>query len=836
MKPGQARLNGLAIFTILFLLGFGFVVYAVPGSALPPVAADSSTATTTSGAETRVLYRLVQVAPTEVNGVPGENASGYAGVSVTGQSLTLEWSVTGASPGEQLQMVMQVSGPGGATKSFSFTVVQVSTHGTAGSSAAATLDYGNYSVGLAIVNPTSSDQKTVLTSDPASAQVSVSPSKRTETTQTSTAIGNSLSYALVPLPMYLQQTAPTNYPFREGGALIVVYGNQLRVTTSFLGSANTAFTTVMQTASQNITVGTVTTTSGGGGVFKGNVTLASGTYKVGLLLFVSGELSSPVAVSVPRTIQLTLPSTNHASTSSTSTTRTFSSASEASHVTSTTSSESTNATASRPTEAVTRLGFTNVTLASAPQGYSYGRGSGGYAVTGGSVYFSLAFTGQNPSTHFSLLLAVNGTARTIGDYTTDANGGGHAGASASLGSGKFVLSLTVLDASSFSKPTAVLASDPSTFTVSTHAATTTTASTHTTASHSTEPGGSKGHSWVFKLMPAIVTNAPAGYRFATSGKAVVTLTSPFAMLNVELGFEDANPSTTNNAALVLNGTTVNVGTMTTNRAGEAELHATVQVNPGRYLLGLMVYDASDVAAFKATGPVLVLVSDPNAQLALIVPPSEGHESSTNSTSSGLPEASTTQSSLSSTVAKAATIINAGKEVETQIQDAVDSLTIPVTVQVTPLSSSTTVRDSRFSLSVGQQVGNGLVIGISGANVTGPRVLLINMSKTSPLALYPALNVTLDGVPVAEASSALQVLNPSSTDPARYVLIATATSIQLLVSIPHFSVHLVQVAGIVVNSIVSTLALDAPILAGSLLVITLAFAGAYAARKRFFSIL
>jgi hypothetical protein len=138
--------------------------------------------------------------------------------------------------------------------------------------------------------------------------------------------------------------------------------------------------------------------------------------------------------------------------------------------------------------------------------------------------------------------------------------------------------------------------------------------------------------------------------------------------------------------------------------------------------------------------------------------------------------------------------------------------------------------------VGQQVGNGLVIGISGVNVTGPRVLLINMSKTSPLALYPALNVTLDGVPVVEASSALQVLSPSPTDPARYVLIATATSIQLLVSIPHFSVHLIQVAGIVVNSIVNTLALDAPILAGSLLVITLAFAGAYAARRRFFSIL
>ena len=166
----------------------------------------------------------------------------------------------------------------------------------------------------------------------------------------------------------------------------------------------------------------------------------------------------------------------------------------------------------------------------------------------------------------------------------------------------------------------------------------------------------------------------------------------------------------------------------------------------------------------------------------------------------------------------------------------DNLTIPATVQVTPLLSSTSVLDSRFSLSVGQQVGNGLVIAISGENVTGPRVLLINMSRTSPLALYPALNITLDGVPVVEAASALQVLNPTSADPPRYVLVATANSIQLLVSIPHFSLHLIQVAGEVVHNIQASLELDAPLLAGSILVITLAFAGAYAARKRYFSIL
>jgi len=111
-----------------------------------------------------------------------------------------------------------------------------------------------------------------------------------------------------------------------------------------------------------------------------------------------------------------------------------------------------------------------------------------------------------------------------------------------------------------------------------------------------------------------------------------------------------------------------------------------------------------------------------------------------------------------------------------------------------------------------------------------------MSKTYPLALYPALNVTLDGASVAEASSAVQVLNPVPGNPPLYVLVATSNSIQLLVSIPHFSLHLIQVAGVVVHTIVTSLELDAPLLAGSILVITLAFVGAYAARKRYFSIL
>jgi hypothetical protein len=844
MIPARAGWNTVAIFAILFLLGFGFVAYAFPGMPSSSPLEGSSPIATTNGEGNNVYYRLVQVVTT-AEGALGANASGDAGISISGQSLALDWSVTGAVPGEQLQLVMLAvaAGSTGSAEPVAFATVEVSPQGDAGSTASATLAPGNYSVGLTVVDPSTDAHGVVFTSDPASAQVVISSSTTAQNqAQPATATGTGLSYALVPLPVYLGHEAPSNASFREGGALIIVSGNQLRIATSFLGAADTTFLTVVQTAHQNVTAGAVTTTSKGGGVFKGNVTLASGTYQIGILVFVSGDTSSPVAVSVPRAIRVTLPvTTGTLITTSKSSSTTSTGDRESSTTTSESHTTTTSTTTSEPSRAAAQLQFAPVTTSSAARGYLYGEGGGGYAVTGGSIYFSLGFTGQSPNTRYSVVLSVNGTSRTIGNYTTDDHGGANMGVSTTLGTGSFVLSLSVVDLSSFDAPTTVLKSVPSSFTVSTHSESTSTTTTRTTASTtassytSTETNG--GAAWTFKLTPAVVGGVPSGYRFARSGTAVVSLDAEHSLLNVVLGFQGANPSTAYSAFLVLNGSSIALGSMTTNRGGAAELHSTIQVSPGRYLLGLTIYDVSNAPDFKASGPVLVMVSDPNTQLAVVVP-NAGAEHPTASTTSASASkgSSTSQSVVTSTVTKTVTTISAGSEVETQIQDAVDNLTIPATVQVTPLLSSTTVLDSRFSLSVGQQVGNGLVIAISGENVTGPRVLLINMSRTSPLSLYPSLNVTLDGMPVVEASSALQVLNPTPSDPARYVLVATSNSVQLLVSIPHFSLHLIQVAGQIVHDVQASLALDAPLLVGSIIVITLAFAGAYAARKRYFSIL
>lgn len=618
--------------------------------------------------------------------------------------------------------------------------------------------------------------------------------------------GNGLSYALLPTPAYLHEQVPANYSFKQGGALVVASGDQLQVTASFLGAPKTTFTAVVQTASENYTVGTVTSAARGASLFKGNLTLEPGTYEVGLLIFVAGQSASPVGVSVPRAIQVTLPTTGQASSTTSSTTSTASSS------------------AAPPPQATQQLSFAPVTVPGAPASYLYGGGGGRFAIVGASVYFSLTFSGQNPSTEYSLLLSVNGTSKTIGQYTTDARGDGSLAASYQLGAGTFSLGLSVVDSSTFAAPATVLASVPSNFTVTTGPA----------VSPSGGPIPAKDLVWTFRLVRAANASVPQGYRFPSTGTAMVSFDPRSSTLNVVVGFQDANPSTTYNAALVLNGTSVSLGTMTTNRMGGAILHSSVQESQGVYLMGVVVYDVSDAAAFNSGGPVLVLVSDPLTQVAALVPPNAVEVSST-STSESLSSTSSTSTTTSSTTAAAVTIA-AGNKVQAQIQDAVENLTIPATVQVTPLSTTTNVLDSRFSLSVGQQVGNGLVIAISGENVTGPRVLLINMSKTSPLALFPALNVTLDGSPVAEASSAVQVLNPVSTNPPLYVLVATSDSIQLLVSIPHFSVHIIQVAGVIVHTVESSLELDAPVLAGSVVVVTLAILATYAARKRYLAVL
>jgi len=172
----------------------------------------------------------------------------------------------------------------------------------------------------------------------------------------------------------------------------------------------------------------------------------------------------------------------------------------------------------------------------------------------------------------------------------------------------------------------------------------------------------------------------------------------------------------------------------------------------------------------------------------------------------------------------------GKTDEEDINKAKDSKQIPAVVEVSGSGSTITQIDSKFSVSVSRPSDNSLSVSIAGANGTGPRVLLIDISKDAGgLSSLGSLNVTYDGEKVSQASSLSQVLSGTSTSPPSYIVLLTSSGAHLLVFIPHFSSHLIELlAGFVP---LGALTAEAPLMLGGLAVTVAISAVRYTARKR-----
>jgi hypothetical protein len=123
-------------------------------------------------------------------------------------------------------------------------------------------------------------------------------------------------------------------------------------------------------------------------------------------------------------------------------------------------------------------------------------------------------------------------------------------------------------------------------------------------------------------------------------------------------------------------------------------------------------------------------------------------------------------------------------------------TIPAEITVGNSTASALILNPQFLVSMNQIASNGgLQITISAlGNVSGPRLLLFNVSSGS--IYFPSsgrtLAVVFDGQQISEAASLQQVLNTNSTGTATYVLIGTSTGVQILVAIPHFSSHVIEI--------------------------------------------
>jgi hypothetical protein len=104
----------------------------------------------------------------------------------------------------------------------------------------------------------------------------------------------------------------------------------------------------------------------------------------------------------------------------------------------------------------------------------------------------------------------------------------------------------------------------------------------------------------------------------------------------------------------------------------------------------------------------------------------------------------------------------------------------------------TTNNDAFTVSLTPTPASGsLTILIGAQGISGPRVVLLDISKDSFLNLQSGfVQVSLDGATIPEAASLQAVLTGSGSP--SYVLLGTSSGFELLVSIPHFSTHTIVI--------------------------------------------
>jgi hypothetical protein len=311
----------------------------------------------------------------------------------------------------------------------------------------------------------------------------------------------------------------------------------------------------------------------------------------------------------------------------------------------------------------------------------------------------------------------------------------------------------------------------------------------------------------FRMVSVLSQLPVAGYQTG-AGQATIDLTGTTIVARVELS--RMNPRTSFELALVVNGTYFSLGNFSSSEEGEAEIQAQYSVNPGSYSVGLAVFDLSTLHT-----KLLGMASQP-ATLTLTVAQSQSSSSAT------------TQSQQTESV----TVVTGGRQEQDDIEKAIGDKTIPAVIQVGSGGIGYTVIDSNFTLFVGSLQGGGIQITISATNVSQPRVLLVNLNSSQYLNLQSgSLTISYDGTPVSQAGSVAQVLNPQPTVPPMFVLVSASAGYQLLISIPHFSTHFIQILPALEGLVRNLFAVDGTALILSLAVVTGVMVTVYSRRTR-----
>jgi hypothetical protein len=260
--------------------------------------------------------------------------------------------------------------------------------------------------------------------------------------------------------------------------------------------------------------------------------------------------------------------------------------------------------------------------------------------------------------------------------------------------------------------------------------------------------------------------------------------------------------------LLANGASHSIANFTTDIIGETEAEGYLSLPAGSYVIGLLVQDTSSFASSTT-----VMVSSPTTQ------------------SITLPISTATINTITSGPTQTISPVQGGKSEDDGIRTAIQTSFIPAIVEVGATGSSVRLSNGSFSVSVGRYSQGGYLISISGLNGTGPRALLLNATSAQSRMLFSGpIKITLDGSAVQQASSLSQVLSPKVGDPSRFIIILTSASLELLITIPHFSSHFVAIAP-TLASVEAALTINLPVLFVSIIAVTAVVATAYSRRTR-----
>jgi len=321
--------------------------------------------------------------------------------------------------------------------------------------------------------------------------------------------------------------------------------------------------------------------------------------------------------------------------------------------------------------------------------------------------------------------------------------------------------------------------------------------------------GSTASSAVPNLRFSMVHSPLAGGTNYLHGGGSATVQLRGTVLAIHLEAEGMKGGAHLTLLVLSNGTPVPVANMTADDEGEVEAEAGLSLAPGSYSIGLQVLDRSTFSS-----PTVVLVSNPQTQTVLVA---------------GVPQSTATSSTSTETMQQVSTV-HGGETEDDGITTAIKNKVIPAVVDLGQFGSSVQVNDGNFSVSVGQYEG-GYLVSVFGANVTGPRVLLINLTSSQSRNLLSApVSITLDGSAVQQGSSVSEVLGAKAGDPAMFILVSGPSALSLLISVPHFSYHVIEILPIITQAI-SALVVDLPVFLLGVAIVSAAVLVAYGRRTR-----